>query len=213
MKHLLLLALLWSGSLAAQRQFDQSHLDVDMVTFNAQLHLAATQKDTSMLRPLLAATLRLGYDAYFEDKSELLAHLADHPEDEFWKELLHTTRMGWFRESVGEQSVFVGPAYAAAGMTEGQVLVIGEGVRLRSAPGYQSKVLGAVSFTFLDCDGAPWEANVIEQDGAWWVEVFWNDEPAYVHMDYTSLAFGRHMEVQRTPEGFKLTAAYFLPGC
>ena len=213
MKHLLLLALLWSGSFAAQRQFDQSHLDEDMVTFNAQLHLAAAQKDTALLGPLLAETLRMGYDAYFEDKSELLIHLANHPEDELWKELLHSTRMGWLRESGGEHAVFVGPAYAAAGETEGQVLVVGEGVRLRSTPGYQSNVLDVVSFAFLDCAGAPWDANVIKKDGAWWVEVFWNDEPAYLHMNYTSLAFGRQLEVQRTSEGFKLSAAYFLAGC
>ena len=234
MKNLILWLLFPISQIACgQLIYDESFQDSSFQDFKLELSNAIQQRDTTILKGLMA-------DRVYESKdtcgypgcspTDIIKYYFMENAEESWEIMELQMRFGFSRlsgnkkahglgrqENWDDEIIFQAPSYLKNMDSENELIVLGEAVRIRKKPDIQSEVIRKASFEKFSCD-----CNIIDMNdetyvfanGMQWVQIELPDrQKGYVASKLTSREIYKEMTVAKINGTWKIVSWFQPPGC
>ncbi len=214
---------------SAQLIQDETYKDQSFWKFRIKLENCIVQKDTNLLKSLLAERIYVSKDGCGANgcsKDEFIKYYYSHGgQAELWEEMEKIIRFGFHRiESnkfiypiLREEGGFQAPSYLKKVNTEEEVIILGEFVNIREKPDLNAKIIKQASFEKFHCDCniiTHKETTIQRVEGMDWLEIYLNDsQVGYVAANYTSYFIYKEMTISKVNGEWKIISFYNPPGC
>jgi len=222
MKTIILIVLGFSiYSLNAQIIQDESYLEDDFWKFTARLGKCVAERDTVLLKSLLANRVYESKDGCGNEgctQESLINGYFSSNQSDSWNELGNILRFGFTRVVDGasgkNKTAFQGPSYLKTLDQDkqlGELLILGENVNIRYSPSLKAKVIRQSTYEIFRYDNL---AKTIESDDIKWVEIqLENGQKGYIASHLTTINFRKELTVGKIEGIWKIVSFSHIPGC
>lgn len=220
-------------NLASAQQIikDESYADPTFVDFKVKLLQAVLHKDTSQLFALVSNDVRVSDEVCDKVPKSCFKDLfrSASQSSQAWDELYRMISYGFSKKKMKQtvpgyaykgEIVFQAPSYHDRIPTnENTLLVTGQYVNVRSAPGATAPVLERLSFAELSYNHPLYSNSTTAYnliDGKLWYEVILaNGSKGYIIEDFVSASLGREISIKQVNGEWKIISFFkrMEPGC
>ncbi len=216
----------WLSTTFAQSPLihDESYLDPSFVEFRMKLGEAILNRDTSLLKPLLAEHIVESKDGYMDASPAQFIQSFSEKNGESWELLERISRFGFNRFRTKDSYWhmpegtlgFQAPSYHWKFNMDSLLLVLGKNVNVRQYPGLSAPTIAQVSYEVLACDCnilTATDSTIVKADGRKWHEVYLPDgRSGYIAYSLTSVSVYRELTVAKLDGEWKIVSFFMAPG-
>lgn len=203
---------------------DESFLDASFWNFKIKLANAVIEQKWDMLYPLLADTIYESNDGCKRcTQDEFVEYIKNNNEARFWEQMQKSLRYGFCRNDSNPPFngmngyFFQAPSFIDAIDLNcpDSILVLGENVNLRKAPGINSEIIETVSYKKLRVISTKnFRLESQKVNGITWLMVYTESgAKVYISSQYTSENIARTITVAKIDDEWKLIGVFMKVSC